>query len=205
MSELVPRDLRQAIERWTRENCGWENSLHLEMDQIWRCPAELYDRMTKEQRAFGQAARYCYEEYLHKRDMMERVTALNAYRPWRELEAEWSGGQFLGHVDGVLVWDETVALLEIKSVSAARFGEVKEHNRALQSHYEQVQTYLLYGEWETAVVIYKNRETGEVWPVVVWPHVPTQERLEQKARDVLAAVETGVRPVCECGRHRDRG
>jgi hypothetical protein len=60
---------------------------------------------------------------------------------------------------------------------------------------------MLYGEYQDAVVWYKNVETGEVWSVGVWPHQPTQSRLDTKARQVLEAVDRQERPLCMCGRH----
>lgn len=199
---MEPRDLRRRLERWTRVNSGWvKDRGYLGMSQIWRCPAELYDRMLNGRDAWGAAARYCYEGYLHEGDMRKRLEGLGVYGEGRELVAEWDS-RFQGHTDGELLWEgEAARLLELKSVSREKFGQVKKSNRALQPHYEQVQMYMRCGGYEEGVVVYKCRETGEVWPVLVWAHEPTQERLVGKARDVLAAVDGGERPECECGRH----
>ncbi|MDY6877342.1 MAG: hypothetical protein SWK90_14220 [Chloroflexota bacterium] len=135
---------------------------------------------------------------MHQRDMVERLRGMGVlFKEERELAAEWDE-RFRGHTDGEL---EDGTLLEIKSVSTGKFSEVKERKRAAQADYEQVQVYMLYGGYETAVVVYKCRGTGEVWPVKVWAHEPTQQRLEDKARAVLAAVDVGERPECRCGRH----
>jgi len=199
---MEPKVLREAIEGWTEENCGFEERDYLGMSQIWECPAELYDRMVNGRQAFmGRGARMCYEGLLHETDMIERLQALGVYGPGQELVAEWDE-RFQGHTDGVLLdGDEGELLLEVKSTTRRSFKEVRGSNRALQRDYEQVQMYLLYGGWERAVIVYKCRETGEVRPIMVWPHAATQERLEGKARRVLEAVDLGERPECECGQH----
>jgi hypothetical protein len=131
-------------------------------------------------------------------DMMTRLEGMGMLgKGERELAAEWDE-RFRGHTGGEL---EDGTLLAIKSCSTERFRVVKERKRAAQPDYEQVQMYMLYGGYETAVVVYKCRETGEVWPIKVWGHGPTQERLVAKAKAVLAAVDVGERPVCGCGRH----
>jgi len=193
------QELRRGVERWTWEHSGWEERGYLGMSQIWRCPAELYDFLVDGRgKPGGRQARYCYEGYLHQRDMMARLEGMEVLNgSGRELAAEWDE-RFRGHTEGEL---EDGTLLEVKSVSTERFAVVKERKRAAQSHYEQVQMYMLYGGYEEAVVVYKCRETGEVWPIKVWAHEPTQRRLEDKARAVLAAVDVGERPVCGCGRH----
>ena len=194
---MEPRELRRALEKWTEENSGFEERGYLGMSQIWRCPAGLYDDMVNGRRRFrGRAARMCYEGLLHERDMLERLQELDLYTPGRELVAGWDE-RFRGHTDGEI----NGLLLEMKSTTLERFEQIRQENRAPQRNYEQVQMYLLYGEYEKGVVIYKCRETGEVRPVMVWPHEPTQRRLEEKARAVLAGVDGGERPGCECGRH----
>jgi len=190
--------LRKELERWTAQNCGHDSERrYLGMSQIWRCPADLYDVVLNGQPEVSlRDGQRFYEGYLHERDMVARLQAVGLYEACGELVAPWDE-RVRGHPDGIIGGD----LLEIKSVWTAQFEEVRRSNRALQSHYEQIQLYLLYGDWERAIVIYKNRETGELRPIVVWPHVATQERLEEKARQVLEAVDCGERPECECGRH----
>lgn len=195
---LEPKELREDLERWTEEHCGWEEDRdYLGMSGISECPAELYDRLVDGRGpVFGRAARLRYEECLHKRDLVKRLEGLGSYEPGCEVVADFDE-RFQGHTDGEVAG----LLLDVESVTRRDFKEVRARNRALQGHYEQVQCYLRYGGWERAVVLYKCRETGEVRPIMVWPHFETQERLERKAREVLEAVDRGERPACECGRH----
>jgi hypothetical protein len=159
--------------------------------------------MMEEQRAFGQAARFAFEEVLHERDIVARLDAMGLYRPPvvdEVLQADFDQ-RVRGRVVGELVFDGEIVLLDIEGVGGERFEEVKRTNRALQHRYERVQMLMAMGGWPLVVVVYKARETGEIWPVQVWPHKATQERLVRKAREVLAAVDAGERPTCECGRH----
>jgi len=202
--KIDARGLRRKIERWTRDNCGWVNNRVLDVADIWRCPAELYDMMLEEQRAFGQAARFAFEEALHERDIVDRLRAMGLYRESAVaddvIQADFDG-RVQGRIVGELVFDGEIVLLDIEAVDGERFEEVKRTNRALQHRYERVQMLMEMGGWGMVVVVYKARETGEIWPVQVWPHAATQERLVGKAREVLAAVDAGERPACECGRH----
>jgi len=194
-------ELRRGLERWTQENCGFEERNYLGMNAIWRCPAGLYDDLvTGRKPPGGRGARMFYEGLLHERDMLERLQGLGVYGAAPRLVAEWDE-RLQGRPDGELWVDGKVWLLEIKSVTMTRFEEVKRRKEALQRDYEQVQLYMLHGDYTETMVIYKARQTGELWPIKVYPHERTQRRLENKARAVLAAVDAGKRPECECGKH----
>jgi hypothetical protein len=73
--------------------------------------------------------------------------------------------------------------------------------RALRADFEQAQCYMKYGGYAGAMVIYKCRESGKIFPIQVSPNEEVQARLEVKARAVLAAADAGQEPVCTCGRH----
>lgn len=199
---MKPGVLRRAVEEWTAEHCGWEERAYLGMSQIGKCPRQLFDDLVEGREVPGvRGAMLCYEGLLHEADLIGRLEAMGLYAPGRELVAAWDE-RFRGHTDGELVCEgEEAELLEIKSVTAAKFERVREQGRAFDEHYDQAQMYMLYGAYERGVVLYKCRESGRVWPVPVRADPERQVELERKAGSVLACVDKGWRPLCECGRH----
>lgn len=191
------KELREKMEAWTLENSGWEERPYLGMSQIWRCQAELYDMMLDGWEWPGIVqAQLCYEGYLHKENTLFRLRLLEEVDPGVELVAGFDD-RYRGHTDGVVGG----MLLKVKSVGADRFEQVMEERRALGPDYDQVQAYMQYAGLDEAMVIYKGRERGRFWPVKVWANVRRQEKLEAKAKRVLAGVDAGERPPCTCGKH----
>jgi len=102
-----------------------------------------------------------------------------------------------GHIDGELDGD----LLEIKSVEDDQALDAIRLYGPRTYDLDQVQAYCRWGGYEQALVVYKSRASGRVW--VVWV-LAAEERgwaLEAKARAVLAALDGGEAPGCECGEH----
>lgn len=92
-------------------------------------------------------------------------------------------------------------LLEIKSTHSAKMEQIRAERRLPRRHFEQVQCYMRHGGYSEAVVVYVARDTGEVWVDWARQMEDVGRRLDEKAHRVLAALDTGERPACECGRH----
>lgn len=101
-----------------------------------------------------------------------------------------------GHLDGDISDGE---LIEIKSVSLNKFQKIRENKRALTKHYIQVQLYMRYGGYKEAFVIYRCRETYEHEIICVEYSHNSASKYEAKAKRMLAAIDSGEVPVCECG------
>ncbi len=186
-----------------RANSGLEqHRAYLGMSAISECPLELYRRFLGGQTLNDRAHAFCYLGYLFERDCKARLLAIGQYVAGseRELVAPWDA-RFQGHTDG-----ETAAgdLLEIKSVSENRLLRIRQdEGRLPNEHFYQVQTYLRYGPYERALVVYVCRETFEHYAVVAPRREAVGLAMEDKARRILAAVDSGRPPQCECGRcHR---
>jgi len=103
--------------------------------------------------------------------------------------------RFRGHVDGETVDGD---LLEVKSVNRNKFEHVKSTHMALTEHFAQVQLYMKYGPWKLCWVIYVCRETLEHHVVKV-TYLHTQAiKYEMKAQRMLAFIDNGLLPACEC-------
>jgi hypothetical protein len=100
-----------------------------------------------------------------------------------------------GHVDGETVDGD---LLEIKSVKRAKFETIRDTHMPLNEHFAQVQLYMKYGPWKKCWMVYVNRESMEHCVVKV-DYLHTQAiKYEYKARRILAHIDSGILPACEC-------
>lgn len=123
-----------------------------------------------------------------------------------ELVAPWDE-RFQGHIDHQL---DDGTLVEIKSVSWKRFVKMQERKKPRWKDRAQAQTYMRYGGFPHAILVYVPRDIppwawGEgrqlpFWCVGVKKSERWADELDAKARRVLACMDRGEPPVCECGR-----
>ena len=59
--------------------------------------------------------------------------------------------------------------------------------------------YARRGDYERALIVYKVRADGALWVVYVKRKDEIGDRVEDKARTVLEAVDRGLPPACTCG------
>lgn len=191
-------DLEEKITAHLSKRSGLKlRKQYLGMSQIWKCPRVLYQAWFEGAAPDEFAHRMAYTGHMHEWDVFDRLREMGeAALKRRELVASWDD-RLRGHTDGEMVWGD---LLEIKSVSAHKFEMVDYHGRALHEHADQVQLYMLYGGYHWTWMVYVNRETFEhrVMRIIFDP--ARAERLVMKAKRVLAAIDAGVAPECECGR-----
>jgi hypothetical protein len=176
-----------------------ESRDYLGMSQIGRCPRVLWRDLTNgRQRPGFKGLVYCHEGLVHQADVVDRlrVAGIDLHRREEELIAPWDG-RFRGHVDG----EVEGALLEIKSLSVAGMENVRFHGPRRRDRL-QVQAYMHYGGWDRALIVYKCWDTGRLWVEEVLYNEGVAGELEDKAREVLAAVDGGPRPRCTCGKCR---
>jgi hypothetical protein len=189
-------DLKQNLLNWTLANSGAECRTYLGMSAIGNCPLQLYNNMIYGRDWTTGQHLMCYEGYLHERDILDRLQALNGSQigPGRELSA--FGGRFQGHTDGE--WDGD--LLEIKSTRPETLNQIWETGRLPMRHFWQVQCYMHYGHYRQAYVIYKVRDTGDLYVARLRYLNHIGEKCHLKASAVLEAVDHQQPPECECGR-----
>ena len=85
-------------------------------------------------------------------------------------------------------------------MTQARIDTIRATQRIPMRNFEQVQCYLRHGHYERALVVYVARDTNELYVAQVKPVVEVADKLDRKARDVLAAIDAGEAPVCVCGK-----
>jgi hypothetical protein len=194
------QEIQNKIDAYIAANSGLEQHRnYLGISKIAGCPRAAVLEYRNGVELTEQAHRMCYAGYEQEKEIYSlafkaRVANLGT----RDVEVVSNfDNRLRGHIDSDTVDGE---LLEIKSVSLAKFEKVENTGRALFGHFIQVQLYMRYGPWKTCFIIYRCRETYE--HIVI--RVPYQEgqaaKFEKKAKDILRHIDAGTLPECECGR-----
>jgi len=191
-------EISDQLLTWTIKNSGAEHRQYLGMSAISACPTELYRWMTRGRHWDTRSHLSCYSGYLFESDIKHRLMAIYGHllKPGRELVADFDH-RYMGHTDGEI----DALLLEIKSVTNDKLERIRSVDRRIpRNHYEQVQAYMRHGGYQLAVVVYVARDTGALWTTEITFNKPVAERLDEKARSILAAVDANREPKCTCGR-----
>lgn len=179
---------------------GWEPRDYLGMDVIGQCELKLYRDLRHEVYHPGIEARRLYHEgCVHEADVLDRLreAGLPVHLFGHEVVAGFDA-RFRGFVDGIL----DGAVIEIKAIDAQGFLAVRRRGE-VPRHRVAVQALMWHGHWGRAFLIYKCRNSGELWVCEVERDEEEGERIEAKARRILRAVDEGRPPACECGRCGD--
>lgn len=196
---MNPKTLKEAIETWTFKNCGNEKRFYLGMSGISQCPLRLLRRMTIPENLSLTAAKKFYEGYLAERDMIERLRAMNLYVDVdKNVQADFDS-RYSGHIDGALSSGE---LLEIKSTHSEELLSIKQNLSIPIHHNVQVQAYMRHHKngFRAAMLIYKARDTGDIFCYRVERNEYAGSRLDEKAKRILGHLDSNTYPECECGR-----
>src|SRR5689334_6852029 len=194
---------QSKIEEHLKEHSGLDAKRdYLGISAIGKCP-----RQVVREYLFGkgelslQAHQMCYVGYLFEQDVMRRLWEIGVARI-AALEGEQQvevvaafDARLRGHVDGETVDGD---LLEIKSVKRSKFEKVKQTHMALTEHFAQVQLYMKYGPWKTCWIVYVDRESLEHQVVKVNYLHTSAIKYEIKAQRMLAFIDQGMLPECEC-------
>jgi hypothetical protein len=197
---ITPTDFEAKIMQYLRLHSGLEvRRSYLGISQVVKCPRLAYRGFTEGTDLDDYHHRMCYAGYLFERDVLQRMREMRiAVLPGlnrREVVAP-DDDRLRGHIDGLTAWGD---LLEIKSVTTSKFALVCQQDRALHEHNDQVQLYMRYGGWKFCWMVYVCRETLEHKVIRVRYDEVKAKILEQKALLILAAIDRGEMPKCECG------
>lgn len=191
--------VKQALVEFTVAHSGYEDRTYLGMSRISDCPRVLYSDFLAGHREWDITHHLmCYAGYLWERDVKDRLKACGLYAEFseRQIVAEFDD-RFRGHSDGEIT---DGSLLEIKSVTQAKIETIRVTQRIPTRHFDQVQCYLRHGRYDRGLVVYVARDTSEIYVAQVRPVPDVADRLDRKARDILAAIDAQETPMCTCGR-----
>lgn len=188
----------------------WEDRDYLGMSAISKCMRFLYDGLVNGRAVPSlKSQRYCHEGYLHEHDVINRLLekGVRVVNCGHELIAPFDA-RFKGHIDGEIAADPILVegrlvevagdLIEIKSVNDERFARAMDDG-PFPEHVDQVQCYMRFGGYRHAILIYKSRDTGDIWTEDVALDEQRGALLEEKAGAILAMVDRRERPRCTCG------
>jgi hypothetical protein len=185
--------LGKQLLNFTIAHSGAETRGYLGMSAIGQCPARLYREIVQGREWTTQSHLYCYVGYLFEQSVIERLKVMSPALLGPSREFSDFHGRFMGHSDGSFDGD----LLEIKSITATKMAEIDGH--IPHNHYWQVQTYMRYGGYKRAQVVYVTRDSGEMKVVEVRFNERVAELARLKAASILEAVDRREPPECECG------
>lgn len=195
---MLATEMQERMAAYIRERSGFETRrTYVGMSHLGDCPADLWVDYQNGLEATEYNHRMAYLGYaLEKviKDILRGAGILAS--DGCEIVASFDN-RVRGHTDGETTDGD---LLEIKTVSKRRFECVLETGRALGDHFQQVQAYMHFSEYRHAEIVYVCREDLRHFVVHVGYRASVGERIEAKARKVLAAIDEGRQPACECAR-----
>ena len=119
----------------------------------------------------------------------------------QQRDYEWKEYQVTAHLDGKLVMDDKAVPLEVKSMNPYIFKSVQTVGDLLNPRYPhlakylaQLQIYMLLSNSEKAVLIIKDKSSGQMRELWVDLDYHAAEALIQKAQRINAAVDAKVLP-----------
>lgn len=171
---------------------------YLGMSHISCCRRRLYreflDGIQPTSKSFYNAKR----GYMFETEIKKWLIACGIMRPATERELISSfDTRFRGHTDG-----ETVdgALLEIKSISEEELFRMVQNRRVHPAKYTQCQAYMRYGKYSECVIVLVSTSTLSHLTVKIFRNDEAGRSIEQKAYDILKAIDARKEPPCECGK-----
>lgn len=190
---MLSTDLQsQLVDYIARESRHVDDRGYIGLSGIGDCPRVIYDRYfagdhVGHQALIKHAWAYNFEgimiEYLIKMGLYRRASAISLY-----------DGLVQGHPDGEIAGE----LLEIKTIESADHLPIPPRlpNRA----FYQVQSYMHYGHYDRVHVLYIARDTGHIRVIGSIYSSNIGKRIEAKIARLVQAVQTSIRPPCECRR-----
>lgn len=189
------REMDQLFTTWTAENSGYdEHRNYIGLSTIADCPREIYRRFFSPTPADVRSRLKTRASYEIEENLKNRFRKMGVYREGREISLY--NGLVKGHTDGE-IWGR---LLDIKTVP------LEEHlpadNNCPAKVFWQLQAYMLYGQWNSSIVLYFARDYGVHKFFYLRFSESFGERIENRLSRIIRAIETKSQPDCECGRCR---
>lgn len=193
MHEMIDK----AITEYIRHNSGFEpDRNYLGMSQIGYCARRQYNQFLEGKKPGDRDHRNAIRGYYLEKFLNEIVADLGFLKPasTREVVSNFDI-RFRGHTDGETFGND---LVEFKTMTQKKFDELRGNRRLSTAHFMQMQAYMRYGGYERGYYIALSTETFEHCVISVIRNVRAGDLLEEKAKKILAAIDSKVPPPCEC-------
>jgi len=184
--------ISRQLMNWTVLNSGHqERRAYIGLSGIGGCERAIYD-----QYRFG--SRMSVNEQLRTRisyeleaAVIERLRGMRLYEAREEIVL--FGGLVQGHTDGRI----GEAVLEIKTLPMA--AAFPKDDRLPRKHYQQVQAYMHFLKRTEAIMIYLERQNGDLRVYRIRYNERAGQEIQAKVTKLVEAVRSYTRPACTCG------
>jgi hypothetical protein len=201
---MDPRFAKDKMMQVVRETSGVEQDrTYLGMSQIGRCPQLLYRWMLDGKGEPSDKAHLnCMSGYQYEHEMLKILCGANLldesdlFRIGKEIIAKFDS-RFRGHIDAVAV---DGSLVEIKTFNADDYNRVTRTNQLSVPYLWQVQAYMRYGLFDETLMVLVCRDPFTFWTMNIKRDDVLGVKIDEKAKMILAAVDTKTPPICTCGR-----
>lgn len=195
MKTFTPEQLENLIKEVIVFNSGFEKKRnYLSISHVSGCPRRAMREYMEGFPVTEHTYEMCYAGYENERSVLEILHTVLIRNPV-EVVAPFDE-RLKGHLDAMTTEGDVV---EVKSVNQRKWEKIIKERRPLFEHFAQVQLYMRYAKRERTFLIYRNRETYE-HKVLQVPYSEERARhIENKAKKILNAIDSGVLPECECG------
>lgn len=198
---MNPLLLKAELLNFAVDRCGHESSRnYLGMSAIGKCTFLCYRMMTNGEDnspSFVEKVKF-HESRLGESELLKRLRTLGYLAESAKLDiyADFDM-RFAGHLDGRLVDGD---ILDIKTVpDDVALKSIQDSMDIPRVHFFQMQAYMRHGDASAATLIYKSRASGMLFVYRLMRRDSVGEKIDQKAKIILAAVDGGQIPACDCG------
>lgn len=196
MKTFTPEQLENLIKESLALRSGFEKKRdYLSISHVSGCPRRAMREYLEGFEINEHTHEMCFAGYENERSVLDILHTVLIHNPV-EVVAPFDS-RLKGHLDAMTVEGDVV---EVKSVNARKWEKIIKERRPLLEHFAQVQLYMRYAKRERTFIVYRNRETYEHKVLQVPYREERARHFEDKARKILAAIDSGVLPECTCGR-----
>ncbi|HOT98899.1 MAG TPA: hypothetical protein PKZ83_17385 [bacterium] len=176
----------------------FDNTKFLDMSRLGECPRKLTWEMLHGVNPGDDLKMRLFKIHQAEEDLQQRLT--------RVLSPEYTGTRPIqamkGRVVGFTSGEFRGMLIKIKSVPD---DDALPNGRAPNNHYWMAQALMHFGHFANCILIYESRATGRIRTYDQFYNPAIGEDCERKARLVLASVDKGKLPKCNCGKCDEHG
>jgi hypothetical protein len=189
---MKSEELEDRLTRWSCANSGRdERRGYIGLSGISDCPRVIYERFFNHIPISPREALRTRLSYEIEESIKNRLRAMGIYGEGKEIKLH--GGLAQGHTKGEIDGD----LLEIATVP---LEEYLPEDMVPTRKYWQIQSYLHYGGYTDAQVIYFARNSGDFKILNIAPNHSIIEKIERKVELVVRTVKEHKAPKCQCGK-----
>ena len=193
------KEMRARLLEFTQQNCeSFNRSGILDMSRLGECPRKLAWEMMNHRSMSDDLKMRLYKVVQMETELIARLTTIlgKSFSAPKVITAldKWVVGITSGQCDSTVI--------KIKSVPE---DEALPNGRAPNNHYWATQGLMHFGHFKNCILIYESRTSGRIqtYDHIYSPQIGLQ--CQQKAEQIIRAVNAKRLPECQCGRCETKG